>query len=148
MKPYQIRINHAALLFVSIILCSGCTTNAPRTTLNQNEARVVGHRATILNSVNVFVALADQPPPRSFKRELIIPAGHAHLALRYGAVSLSVETAVANEVIADKKIEEVEFDAEAGHEYYAEMTGISIFDMGFRVTDKATGEVAADTNAR
>jgi hypothetical protein len=133
----------AALLAFSVFITS-CATMPP---LGPNEARVTGHKATLMNAVTVYVALADNTNS-TFRPQIIIPAGRNHLAIRYGATSFDLVTAVVNEGIARKNVKVVEFDAEAGHEYYAEMTGISIFDIGFRVTDKTTEKVVADTKAQ
>lgn len=132
------------LLILAIMSFSGCAStpvNEQKIPLAPNQARVTGHKATFTNGVTILMRLIAPAPSYSWSREIIIPAGPNRLGIRYETLM----SGALQEAITDLKAEEIEFVAEAGHEYFAQMSGITIFTMGYRITDLTTGQVVLDT---
>lgn len=129
------------LIFVAIGF-SGCETTAQsRAPLGPNEARVTGHKSALTYSVLITPASRLQ----DWKNELIIPAGPNRLALRYHELLNGGAIGGAFEALT---VGEVAFEAEAGHEYSAEMWGKTIFNRGYKITDKATGKVVGQAKVK
>jgi hypothetical protein len=128
-----------------LALCfSGCETTAttpPPAPLGPNQARVTGHKATFTNGVTILMrSLAPGANP-SWTRELILPAGENRIGIRYETIM----SGPLQQAITDIKAEVIDFTTEAGHEYFAQMSGLTIFTMGYRITDQTTGQVVIDT---
>lgn len=150
MKTHPSANVYVALLLVSSLFLSSCATSGPQKSAGPNEARITGQESTIWKSVAVWIAPAGSNPNQTtpWKSEMIIPAGRTRLAIRYTTGGLGLVEVLVAEGIAQAKTRELEFDAEPGHEYYAEYTGVSIFDSGFRIIDKTTGKIVADTKTQ
>ncbi|MBL9217459.1 MAG: hypothetical protein JNG82_03155 [Opitutaceae bacterium] len=149
--PFVILLKAKSLLNLSwlvliAILLAGCeTTTQSRALLASNDARVTGHKATFTNAVTIVMAPADQMAEAKWKNELIIPAGPTRLAIRYQSLmNIGLIGAIAEEY----NVAEVAFEAEAGHEYHAEMSGKTIFNMGYKITDKATGKIVGEAKVK
>jgi hypothetical protein len=125
---------------------TGCATTAlPGVPLGPNQARVTGHKATFTDGVTILMIPRSPVAGQGWSNELIIPAGRNRLGIRYETMSLGGLNGAIADGIAAYKAAEIEFEAEAGHEYFAQMSGITIFTMGYRVTDTTTGKVILDT---
>lgn len=132
------------LLILAALCFSGCETAAttqPPAPLGPNQARVTGHKATFTNGVTIFMRTLTPVASPSWSREIIVPTGLNRIGIRYETVM----SGGLQQAITDIKAEEIEFTAEAGHEYFAQMSGITIFTMGYRITDQTTGKVVIDT---
>jgi hypothetical protein len=140
------------LLILVAVCFSGCETTATtesKAVLGPNEARVVGHKTPLAYSV--LVAPASRRQEADWKNELIIPAGTNRLAVRYKTVNLGTGGAIGGAIAGaseEYNMVEIEFEALAGHEYNAEMWGMTIFNMGFKITDKATGAVVGQAKVK
>lgn len=138
-------LGHSGLI-LALIWFTGCaTTNQPSIPLRANEARVTGHKATLTNAVTIVMAPADQMSEAKWKNELIIPAGRTRLAIRYQSL---MNTGLIGAIAEEYNVGEVTFEAEAGHEYHTEMSGKTIFNMGYKITDKATGKVVGEAKVK
>jgi hypothetical protein len=136
-----------AYLFAVLCLSSAPVLAAPpeKTPLGANEARITGHKATLLNAVNVVMTLAEKQPAADWKNELILPAGPARLAIGYRSVMPGGAIGGAAEF---HYTVEIAFEAEAGHEYHAVQWGKSIFNMGYKITDKTTGKIVGQAKVK
>jgi hypothetical protein len=134
------------LLILVATWFSGCATTPeqPKLPLGPNEARITGQKGTLTNVGTVLMAPAGQLKEAGWKNELIIPAGPNRLAIRYQAV---LGGGLMGGLAEAYNTGEIEFVAEAGHEYAADIVGISIFTFRYKVTDKATGKVVVETKA-
>lgn len=119
---------------------TAATAKAP---LGPNEARVKGHKSALAYSVLITPVVS--PAEADWKNELIIPAGPNRLMVRYHALMGGGAIGAASEFL--NRVE-LTFEAEAGHEYYAEMWGMTVFNMGFKITDKTTGKVITQAKVK
>lgn len=119
---------------------SGAAAKAP---LGPNETRVKGHKSALAYSVLLTPVVS--PAEADWKNELIIPAGPNRLMVRYHAFMGGGAIGAASEFLNRVQLS---FEAEAGHEYHAEMWGKTIFNMGFKITDKTTGKVVAQAKVK
>jgi hypothetical protein len=132
------------LIFAAACLAGGEAVAAQtKTPLGPNEARVKGHKSALAYAV-LLVPAADFPKA-DLKNELIVPAGPTRLIVSYHAYLSG--GAVGGAAEAYNRVE-LSFEAEAGHEYYAEMWGMTVFNMGFKITDKTTGKIAAQAKVK
>lgn len=131
------------LLAVCLIGVEATAATPAKAPLGPNEARVKGHKSALAYSVLITSVVS--PAEADWKNELIIPAGPNRLMVRYHALmgggAIGAATEFYNRV-------ELTFEAEAGHEYYAEMWGKTVFNMGFKITDKTTGKVVSQAKVK
>lgn len=142
MKPQSLL--SLSLLLLAATCFTGCETTATTPAgppPGPGQARITGHKATFTNGVTILMRPLAPVAVASWSRELLVPAGPNRLGIRYETLM----SGGLQQAITDIKAEEIEFTAEAGHEYFAQMSGITVFTMGYRVTDMTTGKVVVET---
>jgi hypothetical protein len=134
------------MLAVAFLAGGEAVAAAPaKAPLGANEVRVTAHKATLLNAVTVVMTLAEKLPNADWKNELVVPAGPTRLAIGYRSVMPGGAAGGAAEFYYTV---EIAFEAEAGHEYHAEQWGKSIFNMGYKITDKTTGKIVGQAKVK
>jgi hypothetical protein len=140
---HLLALRFLTLLAVCLFGAEATAATPAKAPLGPNEARVKGHKSALGYSVQFTPA--SRLAEGDWKTELIIPAGPNRLVIRYHAFLNGGAIGAATE---HYNMGELAFEAEAGHEYFAEMWGKTIFNMGYKITDKATGKVVCQAKVK